>query len=92
MSAEEDKKMKKLLKKILTKIYVTLIGEEIECYSTVITRKGKVYVLTVEEYHSTYELVEELKKRVGVEVYQAEPYEDKEVKVNGPAQILVVVD
>lgn len=41
---------------------------------------------------STYELVEELKKRAGVEVYQAEPYEDKEVKVNGPAQILVVVD
>lgn len=44
------------------------------------------------EIHSTYELVEELKKRAGVEVYQAEPYEDKEVKVNGPAQILVVVD
>lgn len=41
---------------------------------------------------STYELVEELKKRAGVEVYQAEPYEDKEVKVNGPAKILVVVD
>ena len=41
---------------------------------------------------STYELVEELKKRAGVEVYQAETYEDKEVKVNGPAQILVVVD
>lgn len=84
--------MKKLLIKILTKIYVTLISEEIECYSTMSTYKGKVYVLTVEEYHSTYELVEELKKRAGVEVYQAEPYEDKEVKVNGPAQILVVVD
>ena len=84
--------MKNLLTNILAKIYVMLIGKERECHSTVSAYKGKAYVITVEEYHSTYELVEELKKRAGVEVYQAELYEDKEVKVNGPAQILVVVD
>lgn len=54
--------MKKLLIKILTKIYVTLISEEIECYSTMSTYKGKVYVLTVEEYHSTEEVIQSLLK------------------------------
>ena len=40
----------------------------------------------------TCELVEELKKREGVEVKIAEPYKDMSVSVNGPAVVLVVVD
>lgn len=40
----------------------------------------------------TYELVEELKKREGVEVKIAEPNKDMSVSVNGPAVVLVVVD
>lgn len=40
----------------------------------------------------TYELVEELKKREGVEVKIAEPHKDMAVSVNGPAVILIVVD
>ena len=41
---------------------------------------------------STAELVKELKKRKGVETIIAEPYQDKEIKVNGPAIVLVVID
>lgn len=40
----------------------------------------------------TWELVEELKKREGVEAQWAEPYKDLEVKVNGPAIVLIVID
>lgn len=40
----------------------------------------------------TKELVEELSKREGVEKIIAEPYQDVEVKVNGPAVVLVVRD
>ncbi|MFC2282344.1 MAG: BC1881 family protein [Lachnoanaerobaculum saburreum] len=40
----------------------------------------------------TCELVEELKKREGVEVKIAEPHKDMSVSVNGPAVVLVVVD
>ena len=40
----------------------------------------------------TCELVEELKKREGVTAHWAEPYEDKEIKVTGPAQVLIVID
>ena len=41
---------------------------------------------------NTCELVEELKKREGVEVKIAEPHRDMSVSVNGPAVVLVVVD
>lgn len=41
---------------------------------------------------STKELVEELRRREGVEATIAEPYQDVEVKVNGPAIVLVVID
>ena len=41
---------------------------------------------------STKELVQELSKREAVEQIIAEPYQDKEIKVNGPAIILVVTD
>lgn len=37
-------------------------------------------------------LVEELKKREGVEVTIAEPYEEVRATANGPAIILVVTD
>lgn len=40
----------------------------------------------------TCELVEELKKREGVSHHWAEPYKDKNIVVNGPAHILVVID
>lgn len=41
---------------------------------------------------STKDLVEELRRREGVEATIAEPYEDFEIKVNGPAIVLVVTD
>ena len=37
-------------------------------------------------------LVDELIKREGVETTIAEPYKDIEVKANGPAIVLVVID
>ena len=40
----------------------------------------------------TCELVEELKKREGVEVKIAEPHKDMAVSVNGPAVVLVIID
>ena len=40
----------------------------------------------------TCELVEELKKREGVEVKIAEPHKHMAESVNGPAVVLVVVD
>ena len=40
----------------------------------------------------TKELVEELQRRDGVETTIAEPYQDTEIKVNGPAVVLVVID
>lgn len=40
----------------------------------------------------TYELVEELKKREGVEVKTAEPNKDMSVSVNGPAVVLIIID
>lgn len=40
----------------------------------------------------TCRLVEELKKREGVETHTAEPYKDLKVSVNGPAVVLVVTD
>lgn len=41
---------------------------------------------------STKELVEELKKREGVRIEYAEPYQDKKISINGPAVILVIID
>ncbi len=41
---------------------------------------------------TTKDLVEELQTREGVETTIAKPYEDAEVKVNGPAIVLVVTD
>lgn len=42
--------------------------------------------------YKTCELVEELKKREGVETHVAEPYEDVSVQVNGPAVVFVIID
>ena len=40
----------------------------------------------------TANLITELRKREGVETTIAEPYQDAEVSVNGPALALVVTD
>lgn len=40
----------------------------------------------------TCELVEELKKREGVEIKYAEPNQKTDIFVNGPAVILIVID
>lgn len=40
----------------------------------------------------TCDLVAELKSRDGVEATIAEPYQDVQVEVNGPAIVLVVID
>ena len=41
---------------------------------------------------STHVLVEELRKRIGVEATDVEPYDDKVFEINGPAIVLVVID
>lgn len=46
---------------------------------------------TLSEF-KTRELVNELKTREGVIAHWAEPYEDKEVKINGPALVLIIID
>lgn len=40
----------------------------------------------------TCDLVDEIRKREGVETHIAEPYQDVTVSVNGPAVVLVVID
>lgn len=40
----------------------------------------------------TNELVAELEKREGVDTTIAEPYQDVQIKVNGPAIVLTVID
>ena len=40
----------------------------------------------------TFELVDELKKRQGVDTVMAEPYENKVLNVEGPAVVLIIVD
>lgn len=41
---------------------------------------------------STNELVKELATREGVEIIIAEPYQDGQIEVNGPAVVLIVTD
>lgn len=40
----------------------------------------------------TCDLVKELEKREGVKEIIAEPYQDIDIKVNGPAIVLVIID
>lgn len=40
----------------------------------------------------TVELVKELKKREGVRAEYAEPHTDKKININGPAEILIIID
>ncbi len=42
--------------------------------------------------YTTKELLEELKNREGVYAQYAEPYRDKKISVNGPAEILIIID
>lgn len=51
----------------------------------------RVKAKTLSEF-KTCELVNELKTREGVATHRAEPYEDKELKVNGPALVLIITD
>lgn len=46
---------------------------------------------TLKEY-LTKELLKELKQREGVRTEYAEPHQDKKISVNGPAEILIIVD
>lgn len=41
---------------------------------------------------STKELMEELCKRDGVEKTIAEPYQEKQIRINGPAIVLMIID
>lgn len=50
-----------------------------------------VEVKTLSEF-KTCELVNELKMREGVTAHWAEPHSDKEVKVSGPALVLIITD
>lgn len=56
------------------------------------TEKGDEQIMASLDNVSTKDLVEELRRREGVEATIAEPYEDVEIKVNGPAIVLVVTD
>ena len=51
------------------------------CIRREMIRTNKVKLL---KDYKTCELVKELKEREGVIAHWAEPYEDKEVKINGP--------
>lgn len=42
--------------------------------------------------YATKDLLEELKQREGVKSEYAEPYQQRQICVNGPAEILVVID
>lgn len=42
--------------------------------------------------YTTKELFEELKNREGVYTEYAEPHQNKTISVNGPAEILIVID
>lgn len=57
-------------------------------------KKMEVKVRIADDLHSftTAQLVEELKRREGVNTTIAAPYQDVELKVNGPAIVLTVVD
>jgi hypothetical protein len=55
------------------------------------SRESKCYSNELSNF-KTYELVEELKNREGVETHIAEPYANIKVEVDGPAIVLVVID
>lgn len=42
--------------------------------------------------YKTCELVKEIKEREGVTCQCAEPYQNKEITVNGPAIVLIITD
>lgn len=62
----------------------------VEMQGVLLCKKGK-NMKYLNEY-TTKELVEELKKREGVSVTVAEPYESKEIDVEGPAIVITVID
>lgn len=42
--------------------------------------------------YPTCKLVKELLTREGVQIEYAEPHQDKTISINGPAEILIIVD
>lgn len=71
------------------KIALALDVEIDEIYATGMKGSGRMRDL---EKYSTKELFEELKVREGVHAEYAEPHQDKKISVNGPAEILIIVD
>ena len=65
--------------------------QEVEAIDMAISTLRPVSREQLSEY-KTCELVEELRKREGIETHIAEPYQDVAVSVNGPAVVLVVID
>lgn len=59
------------------------------CIRREMIRTNKVKLL---KDYKTCELIKELKEREGVIAHWAEPYEDKEVKINGSALVLIIKD
>ena len=52
----------------------------------------EVTILKSLEKFETCDLVKELKGREGIETKIAEPYQDIDIKINGPAIVLIVTD
>ena len=71
--------------------YWTYKPTEVEAAKMAIAALRPVSREQLSEY-KTCDLVEELRKREGVETHIAEPYQDVAVSVNGPAVVLVVID
>lgn len=42
--------------------------------------------------YTTKELLDELKCREGISTEYAEPHTDKKININGPAEILIIID
>ena len=63
----------------------------IEAIRTALAALRPVSLEQLSEF-KTCDLVDELRKREGVETHIAEPYQDVTVSVNGPAVVLVVID
>ena len=67
------------------------LDEQKEVFDLALTALRPVSREQLSEF-KTCDLVDELRKREGVETHIAEPYQDVTVSVNGPAVVLVVID
>lgn len=81
----------------LTEAIISKLTEEkLTCAEAKIVLNKVVEVIdefsTVRISDSTASLVDELSMREGVEMAEALPYETKEIKIEGPAKILIITD